>query len=165
MSRVSIIAAIGKKTRVLGRDNDLVFRIKEDLVRFRELTHGHPVVMGRKTWESLPPAVRPLPGRANFVVTRQKGYDAPGALVCESVEAALKAAERAEGADEVFIIGGGEIYALALPHTNRLYLTLVESDAEGDIFFPEYAEFTQIIARETHSEHEPPYEYITLERA
>lgn len=164
MSRISLIAAIGKDTRVLGKDNDLVFKIAADLKRFRLLTTGHPVIMGRKTWESLPEKSRPLPGRANFVVTRQEGYQAPGAFVCASVGEALETAKRAEGADEICVIGGGEIYALALPFADRLYLTLVASDAEGDTFFPDYAAFTKVIEREAHPEHEPPYEYVTLER-
>lgn len=164
MSRISIIAAIGKDTRVLGKDNDLVFKIAEDLARFRTLTKGHPVVMGRKTWESLPEAVRPLPGRANFVVTRQKGYDAPGAFVTSSIEDALESAKNAVGSEEIFVIGGGELYTLALPFTERLYLTLVDSQEEGDVFFPDYAEFTRIVEKEAHNDHTPPYTYVTLER-
>ena len=164
MNRISIIAAIGKDTRVLGKDNDLVFKIPADLARFRTLTKGHPVVMGRKTWESLPDAARPLPGRANFVVTRQNAFDAPGALVCTSVEDAFEAAKKAEGADEVFVVGGGEIYTLALPFADRLYLTLVDSPAEGDVLFPDYSAFTRVVECEEHPEYDPPYEYVTLEK-
>ena len=165
MHRVSAIAAIGKNTRVLGKDNDLVFKIPEDLKRFRTLTKSHPVIMGRKTWESLPEIARPLPNRANFVVTRQASYAAEGATVSPTIEAAIESTKNAEGADEIFIIGGGELYALALPLVDRLYLTLVDADAEGDVHFPEYPEFTKVIEHESHPEHAPPFEYVTLERA
>lgn len=164
MHRVSAIAAIGKNTRVLGKDNDLVFKIPEDLKRFRTLTKGHPVIMGRKTWESLPEVARPLPNRANFVVTRQTSYVAEGATVSPSIEEAIENAKNAEVADEIFIIGGGELYALALPFVDRLYLTLVDDESEGDVYFPEYAEFSKIIENEKHPEHTPPFEYVTLEK-
>src|SRR5262245_57390493 len=135
MHRISMIAAIGANTRALGKDGDLLFKIPEDLKRFRTLTKGHPVIMGRKTWESLPEAVRPLPGRANFVITRQLNYEAPGALVVDSIEEAIASAKIVGGNDEMFIIGGGELYTLGLPLADRLYLTLVDDDAEGDVFF------------------------------
>ncbi len=164
MHRISAIAAIGKNTRVLGKDNDLVFKIPEDLKRFRTLTKGHPVIMGRKTWESLPEVARPLPNRANFIVTRQASYVAEGATVSPTIEAAIESAKNADGSDEIFIIGGGELYALALPFVDRLYLTLVDADATGDVHFPEYPEFTKVIENEKHIEHAPPFEYVTLER-
>lgn len=165
MHRISLIAAIGARTRALGKDGDLLYKIPDDLARFRTLTKGHPVIMGRKTWESLPADFRPLPGRANIVVTRQEGYEAPGAAVVASIEEALTVAKRAVGADEIFIIGGGEIYTLGLPHAHRLYLTLVEDDAQGDAFFPEYDMFTTTLQHEVHTEHAPAYSYLTLERA
>ena len=164
MHRISMIAAIGERTRALGRDGDLLFKIPEDLKRFREITKGHPVIMGRKTWESLPEAVRPLPKRANFVVTRQLNYEAPGALVVSSIEEALKSARLVGGSDEIFIIGGGELYTLGLPYADRLYLTLVDDDAEGDVSFPDYSSFTKEIAREEHPEGAPPYSFVTLEK-
>lgn len=159
-----MIAAIGKNTRALGKDGDLLFKIPEDLKHFRTLTRGHPVIMGRKTWESLPEAFRPLPGRANFVVTRQENYEALGALVVGSVEEALASAKIVGGGEEIFIIGGGELYELGLPHADRLYLTLVEDDAEGDVVFPEYDMFTKEIEREAHLEETPPYSFVILEK-
>ncbi len=162
--RISAIAAIGAQTRALGKNGDLLFKIEEDLNRFRELTKGHPVIMGRKTWESLPDAVRPLPGRANIIITRQEGYEALGAAVCASLGEALTVAKQSAGSDEIFIIGGGEIYTEALSQTDRLYLTLVDDDSEGDVLFPEYPGFTREISREEHSDHVPPYTYLTLER-
>lgn len=164
MSRVSIIAAIGRTTRALGKNGDLLFKIPEDLKRFRAITKGHPVIMGRKTWESLPEVVRPLPGRANFVVTRQLNFEAPGALVVNTLEEALASAKVVGGSEEIFIIGGGELYMLGLPYADRLYLTLVEDDAEGDVFFPEYDMFTKEIVREEHSESTPSYSFVTLEK-
>ena len=164
MSRISAIAAIGATTRVLGKDNDLVWDIPEDLERFRNLTRGHPVIMGRKTWESIPQERRPLPKRTNIIVSRQTDYEAPGAIVVSSVEAALEEAKKSEGADEIFVIGGSGIFKDAFPTTDRLYLTLVHDDAPGDVYFPEYGEFTKEIAREEHREHAPPYTYVTLER-
>ncbi len=164
MGRISAIAAIGKRTSVLGKDNDLVWDIPADLERFRNVTRGHPIIMGRKTWESLPAERRPLPKRTNIVVSRNESYDAPGAIVVTSVEAAIEAAKSAEGADEIYIIGGSGIFKDAMPHTDRLMLTLVDDDSPGDVHFPDYSSFTKIIEQENHPEHAPPYEYVTLER-
>ena len=164
MSRISAIAAIGATTNVLGKDNDLVWDIPADLERFRNLTREHPVIMGRKTWESIPAERRPLPKRTNIVVTRQNDYDAPGAMVVSSVDAAIEAAKNAPGADEIFIIGGSGIFKDAFPHTDRLYLTIVHDDAAGDVHFPDYAEFSKEIEHEEHLDHAPPFTYVTLER-
>jgi dihydrofolate reductase len=106
---------------VIGRDNAIPWRLPEDLGRFKELTMGHTVVMGRLTWESLPAKVRPLPGRKNVVVTRQAGYVADGATVVGGLDEALTH-------DEIWIIGGAQIYALALPMANRCEVTEVEID-------------------------------------
>lgn len=163
-SRVSAVAAIGRSTRALGRDGDLLWHLPEDMQRFKTLTLGHPVVMGRKTWDSLPEKYRPLPGRTNIVVTRSGDFAAEGAVVVRSIEEALDAARQAPGSEEICIIGGGEIYRLALPFTDRLYLTLIDDDAEGDTFFPEYDEFTRVVEEESHSESNPSYTFITLER-
>jgi dihydrofolate reductase len=165
MHRISAIAAIGKTTRVLGKDNDLVWDIPADLERFRNMTREHPIIMGRKTWESLPAERRPLPKRTNIVVSRNADYDAPGAIVVTSVEDAIAKAKEAPGNDEIFIIGGSGIFKGALPHTDRLCLTLVDDKSEGDVHFPEYPEFTKVVEHESHPEHTPPFEYVTLERA
>ncbi len=160
MGTVSIIAALGEKTRALGKDGELLFSIPEDLKRFKALTLGHPVIMGRKTWESLPEKVRPLPGRTNIVLTSKKEYRAEGAEVVYTKEDALRKASASQGASEIFIIGGGEVYAVFLPFTNRLYLTLVPNDAEGDVFFPPYENFTKIISEE----HLPSHSFVILEK-
>lgn len=124
---------------------------------------GHPVIMGRKTWESLPEKFRPLPGRTNIVVTRQADYKAEGAIVVNGLSDAFFAAEKAIGADETFIIGGGQIYAEALPYATRLYLTIVDDTAEADVFFPEYKQEFKILSNENGAG-EPPHRFQILER-
>jgi len=159
---ISAIAAIGARNRALGRGNDLIWKIPEDMERFKKLTTGHPVIMGRKTYESIG---RPLPNRTNIVVTRDTGYVAAGCVIAHSVDEALEKA-RAVEQKEIFIIGGSYIFNEALPHTNRLYLTLVDSDEEGDVYFPEYEkEFTHELEREDHQTSDGlHYTYLTLER-
>jgi dihydrofolate reductase len=133
--RVAMIAAVARNG-VIGRDGGLPWRIPSDMAFFKRVTMGKPIVMGRKQYESVG---RPLPGRVNIVVSRQKGYQPDGVLVFTDFEAALdhaKSIAEADGADEVMIIGGGEIYALALPHAHRLYLTEVDIAPEGDTYFP-----------------------------
>lgn len=161
-----MIVALGHEN-VIGKDNDLLWHLTDDLKRFKQLTLGHPVVMGRRTWESLPEKVRPLPGRTNVVVTRDAAYEAlaPGALVAHSWEEALAAAQQAEGADEIFVIGGGELYKTALPDTQRIYLTLVDDPTPGTVYFPAYeAEFTNTISEEPHEENGYSYIWRTVER-
>ena len=128
---VTIIAALSRNG-VIGRDNRLPWHISEDLKRFKALTLGHPVIMGRRTYASLG---RPLPGRDNIVVTRSKDFSAPGCRVVHSVEAALVAAG---GAGEIFVIGGAAIYALALPLADRLQFTEVDAVIDGDAHFPDF---------------------------
>ena len=160
--RVSAIAAIGAQSRALGRGNDLIWKIPEDLARFKRITEGHVVVMGRKTFESIG---RALPNRTNIVITRDTGYSAPGCTVAHSLEEALEKA-RAVEREEIFIIGGGNIFEAVLPHTERLYLTLVDSDEGGDVYFPAYERaFTRVVGCEEHeTESGLRYSYVTLER-
>ena len=133
--RIAIIAALARN-RVIGRDGELPWRISEDLKRFKSLTMGHPVIMGRKTYESIVAiSGKPLPGRDNIVITRSAGYSAPGCNVVHTFEEALAAAA---GADEAFVIGGADVYAIALPHAQRLHLTEIDAEFEGDAFFPEF---------------------------
>ena len=131
--RVSVIAALAKN-RVIGIENRLPWRLPEDLAHFKALTLGHPVLMGRKTFESLG---RPLPGRTNVVITRNRDYRPAGCLVADSIPAAIALCG---DADEVFFIGGAELYAQVIPLADRLYLTEVDIDATGDAWFPEYDE-------------------------
>lgn len=160
---ISIIAALGHG-RAIGKDNGLLWHLPGDLPRFKKLTGGHPVIMGRKTWESLPEKFRPLPGRTNVVVTRSGWYEAPGATTAFSFPEALSYAKEAEGSEEIFIIGGGEIYRAALPFASRLYLTLVDDPTPGTVTFPEYPDFTKELSREAHQENGISYEFVTLER-
>jgi dihydrofolate reductase len=159
---ISIIAAIGKN-RELGLAGQLLWHIGADMKHFKKITAGHPVIMGRKTWESLPERFRPLPGRTNIVVTRQEGYGAVGSVVASSLEEARSAAARAPGSEEVFVIGGGELYREALPFADRLYLTLVDDSKESDTFFPEYEKEFEIISKEP-GEGELQHCFLTLER-
>jgi dihydrofolate reductase len=129
--RISVIAALARN-RVIGIDNRLPWRLPEDLAHFKALTLGHPILMGRKTFESLG---RPLPGRTNIVITRNADYRPEGCVVAASIPAALALCA---DADEVFFIGGAELYAQVIPLADRLYLTEVDIDAHGDACFPDY---------------------------
>lgn len=130
-ARLTLIAAVARNG-VIGIGNRLPWRLPADLRRFKTLTVGHTVIMGRKTWESLPAAFRPLPGRRNVVMTRDPGYCAAGATVAASLEAAIGAAD----GNDAFVIGGAELYAAALPLADRLELTEIDASFEGDSFFP-----------------------------
>lgn len=131
---ISIIVAMGRN-RAIGLQNTLPWRLSADMQRFKQLTMGHHILMGRKTYESIG---RPLPGRTSIIITRQPEFQAEGCLVAHSFDEAVKLAQ-ARGEQEAFVIGGGEIYAQALPQADRLYLTLVEAAPEADAFFPELA--------------------------
>lgn len=130
---ITLIAAVTNNS-VIGKDNDLVWRNPEDMKHFRELTTGHTVLMGRKSWESIPEKYRPLPKRLNVVITRQANYALPqGVRVYSSVQQALTQLN-ADG--DVYVIGGGEIYAAAMPFADTLEITHVDIDAEGTVYFP-----------------------------
>jgi len=130
---ISLIAVVSKNLAI-GRSQQLLWRLPEDLRHFRATTGGKPVIMGRKTWESLPEAFRPLPGRHNIVLSRNPGYHPHGASRAASIAEALRIAG---DAGEVFVIGGEELYRQTLPMAERLYLTEVAAEASGDAFFPE----------------------------
>ena len=136
---VALIAAVAAN-RSIGRDNRMPWHLPEDLKRFKSLTFGHPVLMGRRTWESIG---RPLPGRENIVLTRSADFSAPGCRVAHSLEEAL---ESCRGADTVFVIGGVELYRAALPLADRLLLTEIRREYPGDAFFPA---FDRSLFRET----------------
>lgn len=144
---VSLIAAVARNG-VIGNDGDLPWHLPADLKRFRELTTGHYVLMGRKTHESIG---RPLPERTNVVLSRSTTYEAPGCTVAPSIGAALERA-RAAGETETFVIGGAGVYEAALPRADRLYLTRVATDAPGDVRFPKLNEH---VWRETLYEEHP----------
>ena len=159
---ISVIVAM-TADRVIGRDNTLPWRLPADLRRFKRLTLGHHLVVGRKTWESIG---RPLPGRKMVVVTRQRGFRADGVEVVHSVDDALAVA-RENGEDEVFIAGGEEIYRQTLARAHRLYLTLVHATFEGDAFFPEYdaAAWTEVEREDRAADEKNPhaFSFVTYE--
>lgn len=162
--KISVIAAIGKN-RAIGKDNQLLWQIPGDLPRFKSLTVGHPVIMGRKTWESIPEKFRPLPGRTNIVITRDSSYTAPGAVLAQSFPEALSLARDAEGSEEIFAIGGQQVYECALPFATNLYLTLVDDEKEGDAFFPSYEDqFSKETLREDQEGNGLKYTWLNLER-
>jgi dihydrofolate reductase len=160
--RVSLVAAVARGG-VIGRGGGLPWRIPEDLERFRSLTMGHPVVMGRRTWDSLPERFRPLPGRRNVVVTRNPEWHGEGAERAGSLDEALRLVN---GAERVFVIGGGQLYAEALPRADELLLTEIEADVEGDTWFPgwEREDFDEV-GRELHvSENGVEFSFVTYVR-
>jgi dihydrofolate reductase len=157
---ISLIACIGKN-RELGKDNALIWHIPQDLQRFKHITLGHPIIMGRKTFASIG---RPLEGRTNIVVTSDKTFSAVNAIVTSSLEEAIETAKTSPGADELFIIGGGTIYAQAINFADRLYLTIVNETAPADTFFPDYSEFKTIISSETHQYGSLTFSYTTFEK-
>jgi dihydrofolate reductase len=160
-ARISAIAAIGRN-RELGKNNTLSWRIKDDLERLRKLSMGHPIIMGRKTFESIG---HPLAGRTNIIVTSNPFYEEEDCVVVHSVEEALNRARHIDG-EEVFIFGGAQIYAEMLPFTDRLYLTLIDAeDPQADVFFPPYSEFSKVIEGEPHTDESGlKYIWLTLER-
>ena len=130
---ISIIAAMSLN-RVIGKNNQIPWHIPGEQKRFKQITWGHSIIMGRKTYESIG---KPLPGRTNIVITRQKKISAPGCLVVNSLEQALKNCPANE--TEAFIIGGEQIFRLALPIVQRIYLTTIQKEIEGEAFFPEFS--------------------------
>jgi len=131
---ISLIAAVGDN-RVIGKDNDLIWHLPDDMKFFSATTKGHFILTGRKNYESIPEKFRPLPHRENIVVTRQEGYEAPGAHVVSSISKGIALA-KAKGESELFIIGGGEIYKQCMKYADKMYLTHVNDSPEGDAFFP-----------------------------
>jgi dihydrofolate reductase len=163
--RLSLIAALSTNG-VIGRNNQVPWRLSTDLRRFKALTMGHHLIMGRKTFESVG---RPLPGRINVVVTRQAGYAPPGVTVVHSLDDAVRVAAEA-GDREAFIAGGAEIYAQSLHSADRMYLTRVHAEVEGDTWFPEFDDVTEWhLADAEHFEadekNEFPFSFLTYERA
>lgn len=161
---LSMIAAVAQN-RAIGFENKLLYWLPDDLKRFKALTTGHTIMMGRKTFESLPKGA--LPNRRNVVLTRNTDFKAENTEIFGSLEETLKSCKADE---EVFVIGGASVYAEALPLTQRLYLTLVEdTPKEADAFFPDWkTEAWKVVAEEKHTtdeRHSVPFSFITLERA
>lgn len=160
--KVSLLAAVARGG-VIGRDGTIPWHLPEDMARFRELTTGHAVVMGRRTWDSLPERFRPLPGRRNVVVTRNPEWSAEGAERAGSLKEALELVAHEE---HVFVVGGAEIYAEALPLADELLLTEVELDVEGDTIFPEWnrTAFVETTREEHASADGTPFAFVRHQR-
>jgi dihydrofolate reductase len=147
---------------VIGRDGVLPWHLPEDLAHFKRTTLGAPVIMGRKTWDSLPPRFRPLPGRQNVVITRDANWQAPGAERAGTLDEALSLCREAEIA---WITGGAEIFRLSVPRADLAVVTEIEADFEGDVFAPELGAGWRETARERHmSQGGVPYSFVTYER-
>lgn len=157
--RISVIAAVARN-RAIGKENQLLWYIPEDLKRFKQITQGQPVIMGQKTFESL---AKPLPGRFNIVLTRDRQLKIKGCSMAHSIDEALKLA-RAQNPPEFFFIGGGSVYQQALPLAQRLYLTLVEAEPPADTFFPDYSAFDKVIKKEKSQDKNYHYTFLILER-
>lgn len=162
---VAAVVAIGKN-RELGLGNKLLWHIPEDLKRFKKLTLGHPIIMGRKTFESIVGYLgHPLPDRTNIVVTRDSNWSHHGALVAHSLDEAIELAKGQPGSEEIHIGGGAELYKEALPIINKLYLTIIDDSKEADAFFPQYeSEFTKKTFEEEHDSNGIKYRWVDLER-
>lgn len=163
---ISLIAA-RSRNGVIGKNNDLPWRLPDDMKYFMTTTRGHHAIMGRKNYDSLPDAFKPLPNRTNIVVTRQRDFQAPGCLVVHSIDRALQIA-RENGESETFVIGGAEIYALAMAAANRLYLTEIDSEVEGDTFFPAFdpTQWRQVSRKHHHADdrHAYAFDFVVYER-
>jgi len=159
--KVSLICALGNNNAI-GRGNELLWRISDDLKRFKRITTGHSIIMGRKTYDSIG---RPLPNRTNIILTRDKAFKADGCMIVHTLDTALNIATSSDGADELFIIGGGEIYKQSIDMADRLYLTLVDdAPADADTFFPDYSGFSNVVESEHGMGGELNYKYVVLER-
>ena len=174
---ISIVAAIDSK-RGLGKNNDLLFRIPQDFARMKKITMGHPIIMGRKTFESIG---RVLPNRTNIIVTRDLGFsirqtqdkkiqdlasqgDALRSYVVNSLEKAIEIAKKSPGSDEIIIFGGGQIFKEAMEKeiVDVLHLTVVKGDYGADTFFPDYSEFDKVISEESGESGEYKYKFLDL---
>ena len=162
---ISLIAAMGKN-RVIGNKGKLPWHMPADMKYYKDKTKGKTVIMGRKTFESM--GNKPLPNRANIIITRDQNYKVEDAIIVHSAEEAVKEAEKYK-TDEVMVIGGSEIYKEFLPRANRIYLTMIDGMFEGDAFFPEYdiTEWKEISYEEHEMDAKNPYDYrfVVLERS
>ncbi len=164
---VSLIVAVSEN-KVIGKDNDLVWHLPTDMKFFKDTTKGHFVIMGRRNYESIPHKYRPLPKRTNVIVTRQDDYKAEGCLVVNSIEDALKLAYEA-GENEPFVIGGGQIYKYAIDNNliDRIYLTRVHTEIDGDTFFDDLDDSWKLVHTDLHpadEKHTFAFTFKTFER-
>ena len=161
--RISAIVALDEK-RGIGKDGKIPWFIKGEQLRLKEITMGHPVIMGRKTYESIPEKFRPLRGRENIIITRNSDYHPhPDIHVVHSVESALELAKSLDHT-EIFILGGAQIFNETIDLIDRIYLTILTGDYNADTFFPDYSQFSKIIEKESHEQDGFSFNYITLDR-
>ena len=166
--KISIIVAIAEN-RCIGKDNKMPWHISDDLKRFKSFTEGHPVIMGRKTFESIVGYLgKPLPNRKNIIISRSEYSTDHNVAIYKDIDSALKHAKvtaQDQKLDEIFIIGGAQIYTQTIDQADRLHITKVHKSVNGDAFFPPFNDNQwQETARTDNLEHEPPYSFITLER-
>jgi dihydrofolate reductase len=163
---ISLIAAL-TQNRVIGKNNDLPWHLPDDMKYFMQTTQHHYVVMGRRNYESIPEKFRPLPNRTNMVVTRQNNFKAQGCIVVHSLEQAIELA-KANHEQELFIIGGAEIYKLGMPYANRLYLTEIQTELEGDTYFPsiDQQQWTEMsrVHRAADMKHLYAFDFVVYEK-
>jgi len=159
---VSLIAAIAGEKRVIGKNGKIPWHIKADMEHFKQTTLGHVVIMGRKTFESIG---KPLVKRINIVITRNIDFAHEGVVVAYSFEDALeKAKERAYNKKEIFVIGGAKIYEEALPYADKLYLTVIDVEFDGDTFFPDITGFGDVVSEEEHASGKYSFSFAEIER-
>jgi dihydrofolate reductase len=158
-----ILVAAYAQNRVIGKNNELVWRLPNDFKHFKDLTMGHPMIMGRKTFESLG---KPLPGRTSIIITRDRQYQQEGCIVVHSLEEGIAEARQLD--EEIYIIGGSQIYEQALPLATKMYLTEVKASPEGDAFFPQFStDLWQETARKSFQKddkHDYDFDFVTWER-
>ncbi len=173
--KLSIIVAVDEKNGI-GKNNQMSWHISEDFKRFKEKTTGHPIIMGRKTWESLP--VKPLPDRYNIIVTRDPEFKisfgnaqdkqdlriGDNFSIVSSLEEAIDVAKKQNGSEEIFIIGGGQIFGQAIKLADKLYITKVKGDYDSDAFFPDYSNFKKVIFEKKSKEGNYEYTFFELEK-
>lgn len=163
---ISLIAAL-TENRVIGKNNDLPWRLPDDMKYFMRTTSGHYVIMGRKNYDSLPNSYKPLPNRTNIIITRQYNFKASGCMVVHSIEAGVEIA-RSNDEKELFIIGGAQIYEQALPLAHRLYLTEIKAEISGDTYFPEIDkdqwEEASRVAHAADEKHQFAFDFVIYKR-
>jgi dihydrofolate reductase len=157
--KISIICAIAEN-RAIGKNNQLLWHIPEDFKHFKETTSGHVIVMGQKTYESIG---KPLPNRTTIVLSNDPEFNIEGVVIARTFEEVFQKARELEK-EEVFICGGGSVYAQTIDQADKLYLTVVEGNLEADTFFPEYAQFTKIISERKSSDENFKYTFLELEK-
>ena len=163
---ISLIAAVAEN-QVIGKDNDLVWSLPKDMKYFMDTTERHCILTGRKNYESIPEKYRPLNNRTNIIITRSENYDAPGAIVVSSISEGIEYAKQ-KGEKELFVIGGGTIYCQTLKWADRLYITEVKGEFEGDTYFPEFdkTEWNEVSRNSNKSDekHAVAYDFVVYER-